>query len=261
MSFTCHKKLQCKTNKKIVSLSKNLNFLFQSNNVFVMDNHLAAGWCWLNVLDAKTSYDFLHIDAHPDLINTISSEASSSIKVKCSLKKYLDCICKQNNCDCPDCKPFVWNTYIKNIQKKYPNWFSENHFATHEVPRDTSKNRKLKIKEIRNPIMGSTFPNSDRKLIVNLDLDYFFFVPLTGGNPPIERMFSDQYIRDIAFNINSAMDEEKIAVLTIAFSPECCGGWYNAIEAYKIFSKEISSLNTPEVHSEIENIMEVLGMR
>lgn len=46
----------------------NLNFLYKEDNIYIMDNHLAAGWCWLQELQPKTSYNFFHLDRHADLI-------------------------------------------------------------------------------------------------------------------------------------------------------------------------------------------------
>lgn len=45
----------------------NLVFLWKTNNVYVMDNHLAAAWCWMQECDADTRYNFMHIDRHNDL--------------------------------------------------------------------------------------------------------------------------------------------------------------------------------------------------
>lgn len=45
----------------------NLVFLWKTNNVYVMDNHLAAAWCWMQECDADTRYNFMHIDKHNDL--------------------------------------------------------------------------------------------------------------------------------------------------------------------------------------------------
>jgi len=65
-------------------------------------------------------------------------------------------------------------------------------------------------------------------LILNLDLDYFF---LEIGDNTIQ-VFTDDYIEAIAKSIKLAMD--NIQVLTICLSPECCGGWENALRVNKI---------------------------
>ena len=55
------------------------------------------------------------------------------------------------------------------------------------------------------------------KWIVNLDLDYFFI-----GDPSM-RILTDEYIRSVAGLIKRQINEIK--VVTVALSPECCGGW------------------------------------
>lgn len=36
----------------------NLVFLWKTNNVYVMDNHLAAAWCWMQECNTDTRYNF-----------------------------------------------------------------------------------------------------------------------------------------------------------------------------------------------------------
>lgn len=50
---------------------ENLIFLWKTDNVYVMDNHLAAAWYWMQECKADSRYNFLHIDRHNGLgINT-----------------------------------------------------------------------------------------------------------------------------------------------------------------------------------------------
>ena len=55
--------------KRLKSGSSALNILYQEGCTYVMDNHLAAGWCWYNTLDRRKEYNFCHIDQHDDLAN------------------------------------------------------------------------------------------------------------------------------------------------------------------------------------------------
>jgi len=76
------------------------------------------------------------------------------------------------------------------------------------------------------------FSESSERLIINLDIDYFFC-----DYPEYFMLFSDiaitRLIRDI---MNLASDQKNI--LTIALSPVCCGGWENSLEFIrKYFSK------------------------
>jgi len=42
----------------------NQNFLWRSGSVYVMDNHRAAMWCWLQHVDPNHPHAILHIDRH-----------------------------------------------------------------------------------------------------------------------------------------------------------------------------------------------------
>lgn len=55
--------------KKSESRSSVLNILYQEGCTYIIDNHLAAGWCWYNTLDRHKEYNFCHIDQHDDLAN------------------------------------------------------------------------------------------------------------------------------------------------------------------------------------------------
>lgn len=44
------------------------NFLWKRQNVYVMDNHRAALWCWLQHIDPKQRYSLFHVDQHYDTL-------------------------------------------------------------------------------------------------------------------------------------------------------------------------------------------------
>ena len=48
----------------------------------------------------------------------------------------------------------------------------------------------------------------------------------------------DEYIEAICNQI--VKEREKIAVLTIALSPECCNGWDNSIRVYNYIAERLS---------------------
>ena len=91
------------------------------------------------------------------------------------------------------------------------------------------------------------FKGNDYKLpwIVNLDLDVFYT-----GNSYIQ-LFSDDYIRRIAEIIQNNLDK-KVAVLTIAISPDCLGGdemrskWANGMRLLRIMSDKLICLKSFE---------------
>lgn len=55
-------------------------FLWQSGNVFVMDNHKSALWCWLQSCNPRKSYNFMHIDRHYDLLDNLTNEEIGLLK-------------------------------------------------------------------------------------------------------------------------------------------------------------------------------------
>lgn len=71
--------------------------------------------------------------------------------------------------------------------------------------------------------------NKGRLWIVNLDVDYFF-------NNNVQ-LFTETYIESICTQI--VKEKAKIAVLTIALSPDCCGGWENAIRVYNYIAERL----------------------
>ena len=48
----------------------NQNFLCRSGSVYVMDNHRAALWCWLQELDLEEPHPLIHIDRHTDALQS-----------------------------------------------------------------------------------------------------------------------------------------------------------------------------------------------
>lgn len=219
-------------NKKLEdSNSQHVNFLFQQNNIYIMDNHLAAGWCWVNQLDLNQSYNLFHIDRHYDLlcddniIQTIIIDAQLNLK-DLSFSAY----CNLLNPTLDDYKLFRWDNYILNLNLVYPNLFNEKYFATHEndfKPKDfiTYESSIIELYDNIEFWIGS---KKNRKWILNLDLDYFFN---DLGEDKIQ-IVSDEYIKEVAKEIKKSL--KHIDVLTICLSPECCGGWGNAIRVNKI---------------------------
>lgn len=47
--------------------SQNLNLLMADSHIYLMDNHRAALWAWLQHIDLSKKYNLLHVDAHDDL--------------------------------------------------------------------------------------------------------------------------------------------------------------------------------------------------
>jgi hypothetical protein len=64
--------------------------------------------------------------------------------------------------------------------------------------------------------------NHEGKWICNIDLDYFFFDKDDGN---MARMLTSSYCEKLFSEIEKNLISGDIEVLTIAMSPDCCGGW------------------------------------
>ena len=218
-----------------------LNFLWQDRNIYVMDNHLAAGWCWLNSLNPNEQYNFFHVDQHQDLCGGLATQDVLD-KIKGQYPFGIDRYCNftfERGISTPQYpynKVFSWDNYIKQLQYMFPHWFSDCYFACPEIVEDNPPYTQLPLHITYNASNLEIYTNiqywvcrwSKRKGIFNLDLDYFF-------DKEGMRLYTDEYIKAFARNLYSAL--ENIAVLTIAMSPECCGGWDKSVNILRIFSE------------------------
>lgn len=204
-----------------------LNFLYRRDNVFVMDNHLAAGWCWLNTLDKNQNYGFIHIDQHNDMLNNndMSLFKPKLLNEDLTIDDYTNLIAKEE-------KLFRWDNYILQIRQICPTWFKNIVLSTHKVCSVPEIDISF-CPDVFNlySSIHETIKSSKFKYILNLDLDYFF-------NSRGVRILTDDYIRLLIQEANKSLP--NLAVITIAMSPECCGDWQNALDAISIIDNELS---------------------
>lgn len=233
--------------------------LWQNNNVYIMDNHMSAAWCWLQSCNPKKKYNFMHIDRHYDMLENFYDEDILPLRDNSHIP-YEDFINLKRSKGDKEFNVFSWDNYIMAIYTIYPEWFHTNIFLTHKVGDigNSWGHKPFNIHEVNPLYMDSliveyvrkhdkylpVFKNEDYKLpwIVNLDIDVFFT-----ETPQHIQLFSDDYIRLIAKSLNYSL-RNNIQVLTIALSPDCIAGeqykekWDNAFRILKIMSEEIKCL-------------------
>lgn len=220
-----------------VSHHETLNFVFKNENIYVMDNHLAASWCWLDIIDITQKYNLFHIDRHYDLLdfpNTIKTQIlDAGIEVNSlTLDQYVDLRQPMRNGE--SAALFRWDNYIGNLNLIYPQLFDLKYFATHNegtVP-EGFIDYECEIYDLLTNV-DYWMKKNENKWILNLDIDYFFATSDDGKY----QMLTDEYIVKLCESINVAKD--KIAVITICLSPECCGGWDVSIEKAKLVCKHL----------------------
>lgn len=235
----------------------NLVFLWNSDNVYVMDNHLAAAWCWMQKCNEDVRYKFLHIDRHNDLGTNTPFDIYKHLERNqhLTLNEYTD-LEWTNEANHIHNKAFRWDNYITQCMYLFPRWFDEVVFST-RTPLGRDEREKLlgtaihslSAAEILAYIDNNVHIDEDGeqlnnligrqtiKWIVNLDLDYFFHLDDDG----CFQILTDEYIRNLAVKLRENLNQ--IQVLTIALSPECCGGWNNAIHVLDVFMEVLQEEN------------------
>lgn len=212
------------------------NLLYKKDNIFLMNNHRMAAWCWSQNITMRKNYTFIHIDKHYDTSSNQLSKWIETINngINClSLEEYNNI---QYQHDQYERFPvFKWDNYIPIFHHFYSRNIIEYIFYTHGEGTFPEFLREM-ITEIIPYSLITDFPLNVYKksdnLIINLDIDYFF-----SDGPNYNLIFSDYSIETVIATIMK-LAENKNKVLTIAISPECCGGWSNSIDFVNKYFKK-----------------------
>jgi len=196
------------------------NFLWSHKSVYIMDNHKAALWCWLQHLEEHSKYDLYHIDRHYDTLSSSNNDLISQVPdlKEISISDYL--AIKQKTAS--GAFPLIhWDNYLSIFFELYGKQVEGYIFATHDDGNKPNWKNWLRDDVWDIPdILECRLSHSKNKWILNIDLDYFFC-----GSESYNRMLSDEYAQAVFNVIHKKYQDGTIKVLTIALSPELCGGW------------------------------------
>ena len=154
----------------------NQNFLWKQANVYVMDNHRAALWCWLNELDLNNPHSMIHIDRHYDALGDRTSEWLEHLPDwKCDIESYLAKSYKSEGLSGQDIPVIRWDNYLSIHLKEFGRHLKSLHLLTHDDG-DKPDFKCAFHHDIWNlPNNFSDWLKQDQgPWIVNIDLDYFF---------------------------------------------------------------------------------------
>jgi hypothetical protein len=202
------------------------NFLWRLGNVFVMDNHRAAMWCWLQCLDAHHPIGLLHINEHYDTLYSRMFEWLNALPPldDVSIETYLSLRFEIGR----ESVPLIqWDNYLSLFLERYAARIQRSVFATHGVGDEPRVKNALKVEPQHLPGNIEFWMRSPTEnWLVNVDLDYFF-CDQEGGR---RLMFSDDYIEAGFDALRRMRARGKIACLTICLSPdeELTSGWEQA---------------------------------
>lgn len=223
---------------------KDLNLLCKENNIYVMDNHNAALWCWLQEIDSNEKYNILHVDAHYDTRSSHIDEWLNNIPNNLHELDIIDYLSlKYGDPNFEDVNAIMqWDNYFPIFHRLYKTNVNGYHFFTHK---EGSMFEEMENKLDEYPIPGilnymdyifDKKRAGTYKWIVNIDLDYFF--QSIDDTDITIRFISDEAIDFFLKKIKKHLND-NIAVMTIALSPECCGGWENSLTLMDYFAKKL----------------------
>lgn len=203
-----------------------INLLASRGNIFVFDNHLIAYWCW-SQLDLTKRYELLHIDCHYDLCpyhpgDQPLLETNEKTPVK-------DLIQITRETSMGPLQILRWDNYINLFLAKYPII----DFAFFLTQKEGQLNFVPEHQEIEIYDLFQQDLEGKENWLINIDIDYFFTKP--DGQRAIQ-FYTDEFIRAVSRWISEKSN--ATAQITICLSPECCGGWDNAMHVANLFGEK-----------------------
>ena len=202
------------------------NFLWRHKSIYVMDNHRAAMWCWLQHIDPKRAHSLLHMDWHTDALQSRLDEWLKYCPPdigKLTIEEYLRYDYEFKEAGFDRAQLFRWDNYLSLYLAQYGDAIDRFHVLTHgdgDVP-----NHPHTIGDIWDVPENMSYwlaPNH-RPWLVNIDLDYFFWHD--EENPGV--MVSDRYLEVCFQQLREKHEDNTVAVTTIALTPDdgITGGW------------------------------------
>ena len=191
------------------------NFVWKSGNVYVMDNHRAALWCWLQELDLKAPHSLFHIDQHTDALQSRLDDWLKNLPAwSSSLQDYLD---HSYRSEFGETKVIRWDNYLSIYLAEFGKNLKACHFATH------GDGDKPNCDHVMEAHLWDLPGNLDYWLsanaapwIMNIDLDYFFWE----GDGTAGVIVSDEFLETTFSHLRRAIESGAVAVTTICLTPD-----------------------------------------
>ena len=202
------------------------NFLCRASNVYVMDNHRAALWCWLQEVDLSKTHSLMHIDRHYDALRSRLDEWMQHLPSwDASIGAHLG---KTYRCEDFEYPVIRWDNYLSIYLRAFGENLQTFHCLTHDDGDKPDYDRPM-IGSLWDLPQNLSYWLSKREApwIVNIDLDYFF----CEMGDDYGRIVSDQYIDRVAAELKVALDRGVIGVVTLCLTPDSFTPGWEATEA------------------------------
>jgi hypothetical protein len=203
----------------------NQNFLWRDSSIYVMDNHRAALWCWIQELDLNSPHSILHIDRHTDTLQLPTEEWLKNLPLswELTIEGYLHQTCKANDL-LGDVPVFRWDNYLSIYFAKFSSAIKSCYFATHENGDAPDYHPVCKVDLWSLPYyFRECLDESHGPWIVNIDLDYFFWKDWES----IDMMVSEAYLSACFKSLRKKIDDGVVKATTICLThhEDFTGGW------------------------------------
>ena len=191
------------------------NLLWKSGSVYVMDNHRAALWCWLQELDLNQPHSLFHIDQHNDCLQSKLCEWVKNLPSwSSSVHHYLD---HSYNAEDGEALVIRSDNYLSIYLHEFGRNLSACCFATHSCGDPPNHDAVIEVACSDLPSeLNCRLNDSAAPWIVNVDLDYFF-----GGSDEDPRIIvSDDFLCKTFLCLRQGMEAGAVAVTTICLTPD-----------------------------------------
>lgn len=214
-----------------------LNFLWHSERLYVMDNHRAALWCWLQHLPGAQQWQLFHVDRHYDTLRSRLDQWLALFPTgPTTLQEYLSLSQSIGGISCP---VVSWDNYLSIFLARNGDKLSRALFAT---AREGDRPQHPNLEEFDPWAALDQFERiaeepdeswNEPPWIVNIDLDFFTARRSDRAGPL--RVFDDAYVAMMGKYVADGLRRKRIGCATIALSPETTGSWPLAERLMAVF--------------------------
>lgn len=149
------------------------NLLWRSGNLYVMDNHRAAAWCWSQEIRPPQPHALFHIDRHTDCLEAQLPAWMAALPK--GLPSHIQDYLRQPDPQYSNVPLIRWDNYLPLYLRLNPGRVSPVYFATHREGNMPSAVTAYEL-EARELIDNLEFHVERHSIpwILSLNLDYFF---------------------------------------------------------------------------------------